>query len=252
MASPRKRDYSSSPPRRRSLSRRERSRSPEYRSRGRSSRRSYSPSSSHRKRSYSRSRSRSNSGSRSHPHSHSRDRNRDRDRGERLRDSNESKPRKEEEQPKEKPNFGLSGKLAAETKTVNGVELKYHEPPEARKPDSKWRLYVFKDKEMLDTLHIYRQSAFLIGRERLVVDIPVDHPSCSKQHAVLQFKQIQVFDEKEFQHKRIVKPFIIDLESTNGTYVNGERIPGSRYYELKMKDVLKFGFSTREYVLLHE
>ena len=25
-----------------------------------------------------------------------------------------------------------------------------------------------------------------------------------------------------------------------------------RYYELKEKDVLKFGFSTREYVLLHE
>ena len=25
-----------------------------------------------------------------------------------------------------------------------------------------------------------------------------------------------------------------------------------RYYELKEKDVIKFGFSTREYVLLHE
>ncbi|KAG9122505.1 Smad nuclear-interacting protein 1, partial [Ceratobasidium sp. 392] len=47
-------------------------------------------------------------------------------------------------------------------------------------------------------------------------------------------------------------PFVIDLESTNGTIVNDEPIPVSRYYELKASDVLKFGESTREYVLLHE
>ena len=51
---------------------------------------------------------------------------------------------------KGKPNFGASGLLAAETKTVkhgDGTKtvLKYHEPPEARKPLVGWRLYVFKD-----------------------------------------------------------------------------------------------------------
>ena len=30
------------------------------------------------------------------------------------------------------PNFGLSGKLAAETNTFQGVVLKYNEPPEAK------------------------------------------------------------------------------------------------------------------------
>jgi smad nuclear-interacting protein 1 len=62
---------------------------------------------------------------------------------------------------------------------------------------------------------------------------------------------------------------VIDLESTNGTMVNEETIPASRYYELKASDgelssifylnrtnstppVLKFGQSTREYVLLHD
>jgi smad nuclear-interacting protein 1 len=29
---------------------------------------------------------------------------------------------------------------------------------------------------------------------------------------------------------------VIDLESTNGTHVNGEAIPTSRYYELKASD----------------
>lgn len=50
----------------------------------------------------------------------------------------------------------------------------------------------------------------------------------------------------------MVRPFVIDLESANGTFVNGAQIPPTRYYELKLSDVLKFGASTREFVLLHE
>ena len=49
-----------------------------------------------------------------------------------------------------------------------------------------------------------------------------------------------------------VLPYIIDLGSANGTYLNTERIEPQRYYELKEKDMVKFGFSSREYVLLHE
>lgn len=51
---------------------------------------------------------------------------------------------------------------------------------------------------------------------------------------------------------RRVRPYIIDLGSGNGTYLNNKRIDAQRYYELKEKDVIKFGFSSREYVLLHE
>jgi smad nuclear-interacting protein 1 len=44
--------------------------------------------------------------------------------------------------------------LAAATKTVKtgegkNVVLKYHEPPEARKPLLGWRLYVFKGNEQV-------------------------------------------------------------------------------------------------------
>ena len=49
-----------------------------------------------------------------------------------------------------------------------------------------------------------------------------------------------------------MKPYLLDLGSGNGTYLNNRRMEGQRYYELKEKDVLKFGFSSREYVLLHE
>ncbi|KAJ2638269.1 hypothetical protein GGF44_002822, partial [Coemansia sp. RSA 1694] len=64
------------------------------------------------------------------------------------------------------PDFGLSGKLAAETNTVNGVVLKYAEPPEARKPKDPWRLYVFKDGKDIDMHHVDRASGYLFGRDR--------------------------------------------------------------------------------------
>ena len=48
------------------------------------------------------------------------------------------------------------------------------------------------------------------------------------------------------------RPYIIDLDTTNGTYVNSNRIPPSRYVELFHSDVIKFGYSTREYVFLQE
>ncbi|EIM85771.1 SMAD/FHA domain-containing protein [Stereum hirsutum FP-91666 SS1] len=155
-----------------------------------------------------------------------------------------------------KPNFGSSGLLAAATNTVKNVDgsstlLKYNEPPEARKPVVGWRLYVFKGSEQVDLLHIHRQSAYLIGRDHTVADIPIDHPSCSKQHAVIQYRYVQTKDEYGAS-KGSIKPFVIDLDSTNGTHVNDETIPTTRFYELKPSDVLKFGQSTREYVLLHD
>ncbi len=53
-----------------------------------------------------------------------------------------------------------------------------------------WRIvaHVTSDKP----LFVHRQSAYLFGRERKVADIPIDHPSCSGQHAVLQYRQVEL------------------------------------------------------------
>ncbi|GFF49839.1 smad nuclear interacting protein 1 [Aspergillus udagawae] len=156
---------------------------------------------------------------------------------------------------KEKPNFGNTGRLAAETNTVNvsggTVVLKYHEPPEARKPPAKepWRLYVFKGEDLLEVVELAERSCWLIGRERLVADFPLDHPSCSKQHAAIQFRFVEKRNEFGDRIGK-VKPYLIDLESANGSHVNGDTIPAGRYVELRDKDVLKFGLSSREYVLM--
>ncbi|XP_007251852.3 smad nuclear-interacting protein 1 [Astyanax mexicanus] len=152
---------------------------------------------------------------------------------------------------KEKPNFELSGALVEDTNTFRGVVIKYNEPPEARIPKRRWRLYPFKNDEPLPVMYIHRQSAYLLGRQRKIADIPIDHPSCSKQHAVFQYRLVE-HKRADGTTGRRVKPYIIDLGSGNGTYLNNQRIESQRYYELKEKDVLKFGFSSREYVLLHE
>ena len=143
--------------------------------------------------------------------------------------------------------MATSGKLLEDTNVVNGVVVKYSEPPEARKPRTKWRLYVFKGEEELPVLYIHRQASYLLGRDRKVADVPLDHPPCSKQHAVLQYRLVDTAEGK-----RVVKPYVIDLGSANGTFLNNQKIEAKRYIELVEKDVLKFGFSSREYVLLHD
>jgi len=142
----------------------------------------------------------------------------------------------------EKPSMALSGKLMEDTNVFNGVVINYSEPEEARKPKRRWRFYVFKGEETMPVMHIHRQSAYLIGKDRKIADIPVDHPSCSRQHAVLQYRMVN----------NKVKPYVIDLNSSNGTYLNNQKIDPQRYVELREKDVVKFGYSSREYVLLHE
>ncbi|KAK9673944.1 hypothetical protein RND81_12G200700 [Saponaria officinalis] len=153
---------------------------------------------------------------------------------------------------KQKPSFELSGKLAEETNRVRGVTLLFTEPPDARKPDVRWRLYVFKGGEVLnEPLYVHRQSCYLFGRERRVADIPTDHPSCSKQHAVLQYRQVEV-ERPDGMMAKQTKPYLMDLGSTNKTFINEAPIEPQRYYELFEKDTIKFGNSSREYVLLHE
>jgi smad nuclear-interacting protein 1 len=143
--------------------------------------------------------------------------------------------------------------LAQEANTVAGTKivLKYNEPPEARKPPAsqKWTLYVFKGNDIVDEVPLYTQSCWLLGREQAVADVHIEHPSSSKQHAVIQFRHSVKMNE--FGDKtNIVRPYIIDLESANGTKLNGEKIKDSRYYEVRDKDMVKIGLSDREYVFM--
>ncbi|CZR64395.1 related to PML1 Subunit of the RES complex, which is required for nuclear retention of unspliced pre-mRNAs [Phialocephala subalpina] len=157
---------------------------------------------------------------------------------------------------KQKPSLASTGLLAAASNSVTqadgtSIALKYHEPAEARKPPAKdeWKLFVFKGADILETIELSLRSCWLVGREVAVVDMPAEHPSISKQHAVIQFRYIEKTNEFGDKLGR-VRPYLIDLESANGTSLNKEEIPPSRYLELRDKDMIQFGHSTREYVLM--
>lgn len=154
---------------------------------------------------------------------------------------------------KQKPNFKTTGLLAKEANTVAGTTtvLKYHEPPDARKPPAKeqWRMYVFKNNDVVDTVQLFTRSCWLIGRDQSIADLLIEHPSSSKQHAVIQFRHstsVNEFGDRETK----VKPYLIDLDSANGTELNGKKIESSRFVELVDQDMVRLGESSREYVVM--
>merc|ERR1712039_791559 len=129
----------------------------------------------------------------------------------------------DEAQPKEEPNFEASGLLGMEDNSKNGIVMKFVKPVEARLPTAKWRLYCFSKQsgDNAKVMHIHRKEGYLFGKDRRVTDVPTDHPTCSKQHAVLHHRLTA--------NGLAVKPYIMDLETVNGTFLNGERIDSARY-----------------------
>lgn len=110
-------------------------------------------------------------------------------------------------------------------------------------------MYVFKQKDLLDTIYLHQRSAWLVGRDQKVTDYLLEHPSASKQHAVIQFRHRTTTNEFGDKTNK-VKPYLIDLDSANGTKLNGKKIGASRYVELVDSDVVAFGDSEREYVMM--
>ncbi|TXG67748.1 hypothetical protein EZV62_009023 [Acer yangbiense] len=220
---------------------------------------------------------------------------------------------------KEKPSFELSGKLAAETNRFRGITLLFNEPPEARKPDVRWRLYVFKGGEVLNGVYSYLSLnlfsllprkqhislAFIFVR-KFVIHCPdlllhnraplhtsskllpfwegkkgsrhsyrppiLQQATCCHsiqvdpdlavyfivnvlEHCLIYhlclFRQVEK-EKPDGTLSRQVRPYLMDLGSTNKTYLNEDPVEPQRYYELLEKDTIKFGNSSREYVLLHE
>ena len=110
-------------------------------------------------------------------------------------------------------------------------------------------MFVFKGSDIIDTFELNTRSHWLIGRDAKVSQMHLEHPSISKQHAIVQFRYIQKRDEYGDKIGK-VKPYLLDLESANGTILNNDKIEDRRYIELRDKDMVQFGQSTREYVIM--
>ncbi|KAM3128077.1 hypothetical protein pb186bvf_019840 [Paramecium bursaria] len=180
---------------------------------------------------------------------------RQKEKSEQSKQKSKSKSKSKSVQPieKEKPNFDPSGILAkfASNAISEDKVLKFTEPLDAKIPVQNWKLFPFKGDEALNPISLKGRSSFLIGRDKQVAQIHLENLSVSSQHAVIQFRQIHKIDQSG-SVVTIIKPYIMDLESTNGTTLNGDKLESARYFELIDKDVLKFGFSGREFVLIKD
>ncbi|CAF3809804.1 unnamed protein product [Adineta steineri] len=135
-------------------------------------------------------------------------------------------------------------KQSSSSSSRNGIKSLYKEPSEARIPEQRWRLSVSKEGEDFPPYRIYRQSKYIFGRDKDQCDIRLHHASCSNIHAVLQYRL------RTDSHGRHIYPYLIDLDSSQGTYLNRRRIDANRFYKLEENDVIQFGESSKEFILL--
>ncbi|GAB5356152.1 hypothetical protein AAMO2058_000266600 [Amorphochlora amoebiformis] len=89
---------------------------------------------------------------------------------------------------------------------------------------------------VVEVIPIGKYPTYVMGRERVAVDILALHPTVSRKHAML------VHDEDG-------DVFIIDLKSGHGTFVNEERIQAQTPILLHEGDRIALGSSRRRYVI---
>lgn len=82
-----------------------------------------------------------------------------------------------------------------------------------------WSLEVIKNGNVVEEISLPRDKPFLTVGRLPLCDITMEHPSVSRYHAILQFR--------EEGHL-----FLFDMNSAHGTRLNKKSIEPSRYYEL--------------------
>lgn len=114
--------------------------------------------------------------------------------------------------------------------------LDYIEPFWSSKPLCEYSFEVTKEGAVLEEIPLMGKPYFVVGRQKDIVDIWQENPTISRRHAV-------------FQHKDTGDLFIYDLGSTHGTFVNQKLIAKQSYLKIKQGDIIRFGMSTRWFIL---
>lgn len=126
--------------------------------------------------------------------------------------------------------------LTASSASVGGGQSTWQPPDWAVEPrPGLYWLDILKDGEVVDKINLEKRRN-IFGRQAIMCDFVLDHPSVSRQHAVV------------VQHKN-GSVYVIDLGSVHGTFVANERVSKDNPAELEVGQSLKFAASTRSYVL---
>ena len=121
----------------------------------------------------------------------------------------------------------------------------YREPPWGGPTTAPYSLETLKGGTILGTRDLKGLRCCLFGRLPSC-DVCLEHPSVSRYHAVLQHR-VSGLDAEGDGHGHGF--YLYDLGSTHGTFLNKTRIPPRTYCRVHVGHVLRFGGSTRLFLL---
>ncbi|XP_038967837.1 kanadaptin isoform X1 [Rattus norvegicus] len=121
----------------------------------------------------------------------------------------------------------------------------YQEPSWGSPATAPYSLETLKGGTILGTRTLKDTSYCLFGR-LASCDICLEHPSVSRYHAVLQHRGSDPSGDSEDQGQGF---YLYDLGSTHGTFLNKTRIPPRTYCRVHVGHVIRFGGSTRLFIL---
>lgn len=116
--------------------------------------------------------------------------------------------------------------------TKRCISTPYKPPTWGGLPTHPFTLEVIKNGAEIGSVELSSRDHFVVGKQDGLCHIVLEHPSISRQHAVIQ-------------HRAGSGVYLYDLGSTNGSTVNKRRVPAREYTELSVGDVLRFGDSKR-------
>ncbi|OWR53993.1 putative smad nuclear interacting protein [Danaus plexippus plexippus] len=108
---------------------------------------------------------------------------------------------------------------------------------------SDYALEVLKSGMIMEKIDLTKKAFYVFGR-LANCDVVMAHPTISRHHAVLQYKAFANDDEPASGW------YLFDLGSTHGTFLNRDRIKEQHYTRVRVGHQIKFGSSTRTYIVL--
>ena len=152
----------------------------------------------------------------------------------------------EDEKPTETPNTSTIDDQP-ELPPVDSVppirhkNLQYTVPDSSGFPPYQYTLEVIRNGAIIDYVALSQRAYTVFGRSP-DSDVVLEHPTISRYHAIIQYKS-------EYEHGQPAGLYLYDCGSTHGTFINKKRLESKVYIRLKVGYLIKFGQSTRLYIV---
>ncbi len=169
-------------------------------------------------------------------------------------DDNENDTSDEPSSPSQASNVPVESK-----EPLTQPPLPYTEPHWSGTPTEAFSLTVIKNGTVIQEISITEKAYLVFGRLP-VCSVPLEHPSISRYHAILKCRPTS--SESDYKGTSFIDKvtlfstnpkeagfYVYDLGSTHGTYLNKTRIQSRCYYRVRVGQMIKFGGSSRLFVL---